>query len=55
MQFLFCIQMEIAIGRFPYDKCESAFRQVQVVVHGDPPRLPADKFSSEFCDFIAIW
>ena len=47
--------MEIAIGQFPYKKCESAFQQVKVVVHGNPPRLPEGKFSAEFSDFIATW
>jgi len=47
--------MELATGIFPYDAWKTPFDQIQQVVSGDPPRLPAGQFSPEFEDFIAQW
>jgi len=45
--------MELATGDFPYAKWDSPFQQIKQVVMEDSPKLPADQFSPEFCDFIA--
>lgn len=47
--------MELATGEFPYSKWENPFQQIKQVVMEDSPKLPADKFSPEFCDFIDKW
>ncbi|XP_023161904.1 dual specificity mitogen-activated protein kinase kinase 6 [Drosophila hydei] len=45
--------IEMATGQYPYNKWRTPFEQLRQVVEDDPPRLPADKFSTEFEDFIA--
>ena len=47
--------MELATGEFPYAKWDSPFQQIKQVVMEESPKLPADQFSAEFCDFIAKW
>ncbi|CAG8522655.1 11513_t:CDS:2 [Acaulospora morrowiae] len=50
--------VELAIGKYPYpvpDKNENVglFAQLTAIVAGNPPSLPADKFSEECRDFVA--
>ncbi|KAI9502023.1 MAP kinase kinase Wis1 [Coemansia spiralis] len=47
--------IEVAIGRFPYDNSGFAnvFDQLNAIVHGDAPTLPADRYSDMACDFVA--
>ena len=45
--------MELATGEFPYAKWDSPFQQIKQVAMAESPKLPADQFSAEFCDFIA--
>lgn len=45
--------IELATGRFPYQKWGSPFEQLKQVVTDDPPRLPPDEFTPEFEDFIS--
>ncbi|ESP03197.1 hypothetical protein LOTGIDRAFT_199455 [Lottia gigantea] len=44
--------IELATGVFPYSTWKTPFEQIRQVVVDDPPRLPADKFSKEFEDFV---
>ncbi|RUS72340.1 hypothetical protein EGW08_019898 [Elysia chlorotica] len=44
--------MELATGEFPYSKWGSPFEQIKQVVMEVSPKLPADQFSPDFCDFI---
>ena len=48
-------QMELATGEFPYSKWGSPFEQIKQVVMEVSPKLPADQFSPDFCDFIDKW
>lgn len=45
--------IELATGKFPYQKWGTPFEQLKQVVTDDPPRLPAGEFTPEFEDFIA--
>lgn len=45
--------VELATGKFPYSPWRTPFDQVKQVVVGDPPRLPAGRFSSQFEDFVS--
>jgi hypothetical protein len=31
------------------------FDLYDAIVNHDPPSLPGDQFSKEFCDFVAAW
>jgi len=44
--------LEIAIGKFPFPESKSLFEQLKRVCHDDPPRLPLNRFSKDFEDFI---
>lgn len=48
-------QIELASGKFPYAASPTPFEQLKQVVKDPPPKLPADKFSPEFEDFISKW
>ena len=52
---LVCFQIELASGKFPYAASPTPFEQLKQVVKDPPPKLPADKFSPEFEDFIGKW
>lgn len=47
--------VELATGRFPYSRWGTPFEQLKQVVKDDPPRLPTEKFSSDFENFIEQW
>lgn len=44
--------IELATGKFPYQKWGTPFEQLKQVVTEAPPTLPPGEFSSEFEDFI---
>jgi len=46
--------IELATGSFPYASWGTPFDQLKQVVKDDPPKLPADQFSTEFDDFIVL-
>ncbi len=46
------------MGEFPYPQSiwKNPFDQLKCVVHGDPPRVPADAaFSPQLKDFVRLW
>ncbi|KAJ3036420.1 MAP kinase kinase Wis1 [Rhizophlyctis rosea] len=47
--------VELALGRYPYQatKFDSLFAQLNAIVSGEPPELPADRYSQECRDFVA--
>ncbi|PFH53848.1 hypothetical protein AMATHDRAFT_73256 [Amanita thiersii Skay4041] len=47
--------IEIGLGKYPYppETYTNVFAQLTAIVHGDPPELPADKFSKEARDWVA--
>ncbi len=44
--------IEISTGEFPYTTWMTPFEQLRQVVMEAPPRLPANKFSQTYEDFI---
>ena len=54
---VFCIQIEVATGRFPYPKWTNVFEQLTQVVKGDAPSLDDDntRFSPDFINFVNTW
>jgi len=50
-----CYQVELATGKHPYSEFKTVFRQMQAVIEGESPQLPADQFSEDFHDFINCW
>ena len=45
---------EIAVGEFPYSKWQTIFDQLNEVVNGPAPKLPANKeFSQDFRDLVS--
>ncbi|KEF55409.1 STE/STE7 protein kinase [Exophiala aquamarina CBS 119918] len=46
--------IECALGRYPYppETYDNIFSQLSAIVDGDPPDLPADKFSEAAIDFV---
>lgn len=47
--------VELGMGKFPYEGCQSDFEVLMKIVQTDPPCLPSEKFSQEFCDFTKRW
>ncbi len=47
------VLMECATGKYPYPICHSYIDMVQTVLENDPPTLSEDKFTREFCSFVA--
>ena len=47
--------IELATGRFPYDRWGTPFEQLKQVVLNEPPKLPPNKFTSYFEDFVHQW
>ncbi|KAJ2724482.1 MAP kinase kinase Wis1 [Coemansia sp. Benny D115] len=47
--------IEVATGRYPYETTGFAniFDQLNAIVNGDPPVLPAERYSPAACDFVA--
>ncbi|KAJ2881898.1 MAP kinase kinase Wis1 [Coemansia aciculifera] len=47
--------IEVATGRYPYDisSFTNVFEQLNAIVHGEPPKLPESRYSSQACDFVA--
>ncbi|KAJ2398704.1 MAP kinase kinase Wis1 [Coemansia sp. RSA 2559] len=47
--------IETAIGRFPYDNAgfSNVFDQINAIVNGAAPALPADRYSPDACNFVA--
>ena len=45
--------IEISTGQFPFGAWKTPFDQLKQVVMGDPPRLPKNRFSTKYEDFIA--
>ncbi|CAG8506766.1 4940_t:CDS:2, partial [Acaulospora colombiana] len=49
--------VELSTGKYPYpvpdDEKVGMFAQLAAIVGGNPPSLPADKFSEECCDFVS--
>ena len=50
-----CYQIELATGKHPYSELTKVFDQMKAVIEDEPPRLPADKFSEDFRDFVSCW
>jgi len=50
-----CSQIELATGRHPYSEFKTVFLQMQEVIEGESPQLPAGQFSKDFHDFINCW
>ncbi|AMD19122.1 HBR221Wp [Eremothecium sinecaudum] len=48
--------VEMATGAYPYppETYDNIFSQLSAIVDGPPPRLPADRFSSEAQDFVSM-
>lgn len=44
--------IELATGKFPYDRWKNPFQQLKQVVEDPSPQLPAGQFSEEFDDFV---
>ena len=44
--------IEISTGEYPYRMWRTPFEQLRQVVQEDPPKLPANKFTPEYEDFI---
>lgn len=44
-----------SVQRKATDFCISTIQQVKQVVVGEPPRLPAGRFSTDFEDFVSQW
>lgn len=46
--------LEISQGQYPYppETYQNIFSQLSAIVDGDPPSLPADRFSPEAIDFV---
>ncbi len=58
--YLFCHlsfrQYELSMGKFPYPKFDSEFDQLDVVVTGQPPRIPSEAgLSDDFKDLVHQW
>lgn len=49
------VQIELATGKFPYDRWKNPFQQLKQVVEDPSPQLPAGEFSEEFDDFVKQW
>ena len=50
------LQVELALGSFPYGKWNTIFEQLNAVVNGPPPELPDDgRYSSDLIEFAAAW
>ena len=47
--------IEISTGEYPYRMWRTPFEQLRQVVQEDPPKLPANKFTQEYEDFINRW
>ena len=47
--------IEISTGEYPYRMWRTPFEQLRQVVQEDPPKLPANKFTPEYEDFINRW
>ncbi|KAJ2702326.1 MAP kinase kinase Wis1 [Coemansia sp. IMI 203386] len=47
--------IEVAMGRYPYDNTgfTNIFDQLNAIVNGEPPALPADRYSQSACNFVA--
>lgn len=47
--------VETTLGVYPYppETYSNVFAQLQAIVHGDPPQLPADAYSETARDFVA--
>ena len=47
--------VEIGVGRYPYppEAYENVFSQLTAIIHGDPPELPEDKYSSVAREFVS--
>jgi mitogen-activated protein kinase kinase len=47
--------IEIGLGKYPYppETYSNVFAQLTAIVHGDPPGLPANKYSKDACDWVA--
>ncbi|KAJ3280778.1 hypothetical protein HDU76_009086 [Blyttiomyces sp. JEL0837] len=45
----------MAMGYYPYpsDQYDSVFAQLNAIVSGDPPELPAEKYSKDCRDFVS--
>lgn len=46
--------VELATGRFPYENCQTDFEMMTKILNDDPPKLPADKFSEAFVNFVEV-
>ena len=50
------LQLELALGAFPYGRWTTIFEQLNAVVNGPPPKLPNDgRYSKEIQDFAGAW
>eukprot|EP00735_Rhodelphis_limneticus_P006725 TRINITY_DN19156_c0_g1::TRINITY_DN19156_c0_g1_i1::g.2218::m.2218 TRINITY_DN19156_c0_g1::TRINITY_DN19156_c0_g1_i1::g.2218 ORF type:complete len:493 (+),score=147.20,sp/O80396/M2K3_ARATH/39.43/5e-82,Pkinase/PF00069.20/1.4e-62,Pkinase_Tyr/PF07714.12/2.1e-37,NTF2/PF02136.15/1.9e-17,Kdo/PF06293.9/0.00075,Kinase-like/PF14531.1/0.0063,Seadorna_VP7/PF07387.6/0.073,APH/PF01636.18/62,APH/PF01636.18/1.8,RIO1/PF01163.17/0.17,SnoaL_4/PF13577.1/0.21 TRINITY_DN19156_c0_g1_i1:52-1479(+) len=46
--------MECALGKFPFPLGKGYWDLMNQIQNEESPRLPADQFSQEFCDFISL-
>lgn len=46
--------VELATGKFPYGNCQTDFEMMTKILNDDPPKLPADKFSEAFINFVEV-
>lgn len=44
--------IEISTGEYPYRMWQTPFEQLRQVVQEDPPKLPPNRFTPEYEDFI---
>ncbi|KAG9510808.1 Dual specificity mitogen-activated protein kinase kinase 6, partial [Fragariocoptes setiger] len=44
--------MEVATGKYPYDGARDFFQQLKMICANEPPRLPPNKFTSNFEQFL---
>ncbi len=50
---VFCVEVELATGRFPYEGCVNDFEVLAKILGDEPPLVTADMgFSPTFCSFI---
>lgn len=47
------ILIEAATGVYPYDESDTVVDMVETIISSDAPKLPADKFTKEFCEFVS--
>lgn len=49
------IKIEIADGDHPFSEASGFLGLIKCIVSVDPPKLDADRFSPELCEFVDKW